>query len=565
LEGDALEGDDQTIGEAQAGLATCPNILTVVQVIATLHNKGYFKGFGMKIVTADQMRQIDRECNKIGLSTSVLMENAGKAVAEEVRRILGNADQQHIVMLIGPGNNGGDGLVTARHLHDWGAKVSLYLFGLRPVDDPNLKQVQERGMACVAVAKDENLNGLDDGLSSATAVIDALFGTGRSRPLEDTFSRALGRVSQVKKRRPSLRIIALDLPSGLNADTGAVDPACLYADNTITLGFPKVGLFNPPGSERAGRITVVDIGIPSYLAEKIPIELITADWARSVLPKRPLGANKGTFGRVLVVAGSINYIGAAYLACSGALRVGAGLVTLATATSLQPILASKLTEVTYLPLPESSPGIISPQAARLIHQELGNYDVLLLGCGLGQSQSATRFIRSVILGKKVTLPQLVLDADALNTLAKIPRWWQRLADNAILTPHPGEMSRLAGISIEEVQSDRAGIATKLAREWHKTVVLKGAYTVIADPEGSPRISPIANPGLASAGTGDVLSGVIAGLVAQGLSLADAAACGVYLHGEAGEMVRKKLGDAGMIASDLLPVLPVVIKQLKEKS
>ena len=518
----------------------------------------------MKIVTADQMRQIDRECNKIGLSTNVLMENAGKAVAEEVRRILGTVDQQHILMLIGPGNNGGDGLVAARYLHDWGAKVSLYLFGLRPVDDPNLKQVQEGDIACVVVAKDENLNGLDDGLSSATAVVDALFGTGRSRPLDDTFAQALGRVSRVKEGRPSLHIIALDLPSGLNADNGMVDPACLYADDTITLGFPKVGLFNPPGSERAGRITVVDIGIPSYLAEKVSIELIKADWARSVLPKRPLGANKGTFGRVLVVAGSINYIGAAYLACSGAIRVGAGLVTLATATSLQPILASKLTEVTYLPLPESSPGIISSQAAGLINQELSNYDVLLLGCGLGQSQSATRFIKSVILREKVTLPRLVLDADALNTLAKIPSWWQRLVDDAILTPHPGEMSRLAGTSVEEVQSDRVGIATKLALEWHKTIVLKGAYSVIAPPDGSPRISPIANPGLASAGTGDVLTGVIAGLVAQGLTLADAAACGVYLHGLAGEMVREKPGDAGMIATDLLPELPVVIKQLKER-
>ncbi len=519
----------------------------------------------MKVVTAEQMRQIDQECEKIGLPTSVLMENAGKAVAEGVRRILGTAEQQDILMLIGPGNNGGDGLVAARYLHDWGAKVSLYLFGRRPANDTNLKQVQERNIACVDVAKEENLGGLDDRLASATAVIDALFGTGKSRPLGDTFALALERVSRAKERRPNLHIIALDLPSGLNADTGAVDPACLYADDTITLGFPKAGLFNPPGSERAGRITVVDIGIPSYLAEKIPLELITAEWARSVLPKRPLGANKGTFGRVLVVAGSINYIGAAYLACSGAIRVGAGLVTLATATSLQPILASKLTEVTYLPLPESSPGVIAPQAASLIHEELGNYHVLLLGCGLGQSQSVMRFIRAVILGEKVTLPRLVLDADALNTLAKTPRWWQRLGDNAILTPHPGEMSRLAGMTVEEVQSDRVGVATKVAREWHKTVVLKGAYTVIATPDGCPRISPVANPGLASAGTGDVLTGVIAGLVAQGLTLADAATCGVYLHGEAGEMVRKKLGDAGMVATDLLPVLPLVIKQLKEKS
>ncbi|GAI44455.1 unnamed protein product, partial [marine sediment metagenome] len=254
------------------------------------------------------------------------------------------------------------------------------------------------------------------------------------------FLQALGRVSRAKKKQPALRIIALDLPSGLNADNGAVDPACLYVDNTITLGFPKPGLFNPPGAERVGKITVAGIGIPPDLAEPVTEELITSEWAKSVLPERPLQANKGSFGRVLVVAGSINYIGAAYLACSGAMRVGAGLVTLATATSLQPILASKLTEVTYLPLPESNSGIISPEAASLIHQESGHYNVLLIGCGLGQSQSAIRFIKSTLFRSKSALPSLVLDADALNTLAKIPNWWQQLAGDAILTPHPGEMA-----------------------------------------------------------------------------------------------------------------------------
>ncbi len=517
----------------------------------------------MKVVTADQMRHIDQECAKAGLPTNVLMENAGKAVAEEVRRILGAIDRQRILILIGPGNNGGDGLVAARYLHDWGARVTLYLFSQRPAEDSNLELVRERGITCVEAAQDENLDRLDDLLSSTNAVIDALFGTGKSRPLGDIFVPALNKVSQVKERQPTLRIIALDVPSGLNADSGTVDPACLYADNTITLGFPKPGLFNPPGAERAGQITVVDIGIPSYLAEQVTTELITEGWARSVLPKRPLGANKGSFGRVLVVAGSINYIGAAYLACSGAIRVGAGLVTLAIPVSLQPILASKLTEVTYLPLPESGLGVISPQAARLILQELSNYDVLLLGCGLAQSHSAIRFIKSPLFRLPPASPPLVLDADALNTLAKTPNWWQQLADDAILTPHPGEMARLAGVSIAEVQSDRVGMAKRVAQEWHKTIVLKGAYTVIVTPDGQPRISPIANPGLASAGTGDVLSGVIAGLVAQGLTLFDAAALGVYLHGKAGEMVRDRLGDAGMIATDLLPALPLVIKQLKE--
>ena len=517
----------------------------------------------VKIVTANQMRQIEEDCTRIGISVSVLMENAGKAVAEEVRKILGIIDQRRILILIGPGNNGGDGLVAARHLHDWGARVSLYLLGQRPADDPNFKLIQERGITCVDITQDENLDKLNELLLSTDTIIDALFGTGKSRPLRGVFLQALDTVGRAKKKQPDLGIIALDLPSGLDADTGAVDPACLYADYTITLGFPKPGLFNSPGKERVGKLTVVDIGIPSYLAERIKSELLTREWARSVLPRRPLEANKGSFGRVLVVAGSINYIGAAYLACSGAIRVGAGLVTLATPVSLQPILASKLTEVTYLPLPESRSGIVSPGAAKLIHQQLNQYDVLLLGCGLGQSQSAIRFISTTLLRGEVTLPPLVLDADALNTLAKIPNWWLQLVTDAILTPHPGEMARLVGVSVDEVQQDRQEMAKRVSLDWQKTVVLKGAYTVIATSDGQSRISPTANPGLASAGTGDVLSGAIAGLLAQGLSLFDAAALGVYLHAEAGEMVRAKLGDTGMIATDLLPALPQVIKQLRE--
>ena len=519
----------------------------------------------MKILTTSQMRQLEESCAQIGLPTDVLMENAGKAVAEEVRRILGNIDQKNILFIIGPGNNGGDGLVAARHLHDWGAKVTLYLPVPRAEDDPKLKLVQERGITCIQAADDEGLGKLNELLASTNAVIDALFGTGPTRRLGGLIMMTLDRISRAKKERPGWRIIALDLPSGLNADTGSVEPSALYADYTITLGFPKPGFFRLPGAERVGKIIVVDIGMPAHLAGEATAEYITEEWIKSVLPERPLQANKGSFGRVLVVAGSINYIGAAYLACSGAIRVGAGLVTLATATSLQPILASKLTEVTYLPLPEFRPGIISSEATKLISEQFDQYNTLLLGCGLGQSLPVVKFIRSTLLGRhKQALPSLVIDADALNTLANTPKWWLELATDAILTPHPGEMARLAGTTVEKVQSDRAGVAKNWAAEWNKTIVLKGANTVIASPKGKVKISLIANPGLASAGTGDVLTGAIAGLVAQGLPLFDAAACGVYLHAEAGERVKAKLGDAGMLASDLLPELPQIIKLLKEK-
>ena len=518
----------------------------------------------MKILTTSQMRRLEENCAQIGLTTDVLMENAGKAVAEETRRILGNIEQQHILFLIGPGNNGGDGLVAARYLHDWGAKVSVYLLGQRPEGDPRLKLVQERGIVCVDAAEDQNMTRLDELLGSAVAVVDAVFGTGLARQFGGLIATVLGRINRMKKEGSGWHIIALDLPSGLNADTGAVDTSSLYADYTITLGFPKSGLFKPPGSERVGKLTVVDIGMPANLVEEASEEYITSEWAKSVLPERPLQANKGSFGRVLVVAGSINYIGAAYLACSGAIRVGAGLVTLATASSLQPVLASKLTEVTYLPLPEFRPGIISVDAAKILLPQVGQFNVLAIGCGLGQSLPVVRLIRAILVGKRrQPLPSLVLDADALNTLANTPRWWVELAADAILTPHPGEMARLAGMTAEEVQADRMGVAKNMAAKWNKTIVLKGAHTVIASPDGKVKTSPIANPGLASAGTGDVLTGAIAGLVAQGLSLFNAAACGAYLHAEAGERVRARLGDAGMLASDLLPELPQVIKQVKE--
>ena len=520
-------------------------------------------GIAVKVVTIDEMRRLEEACAGIGIPPGVLMENAGKAVAVKVKDILGAIKGKGILLLIGPGNNGGDGLVTARFLHDWGANILVYLLSNRPNNNPNLKLVRERSITCIDALLDTGLDKLAGTLSSCDAVIDAIFGTGRSRPLEGIFRQALEAVQRARKSRPNLHIFAIDLPSGLDADSGNADAACLYVDDTITLGFPKVGLFNGTGAERAGRITTVDIGIPAELAKKAEIDLITDEWVQSVLPPRPALANKGSFGKVMVVAGSERYTGAAYLACSGAMRVGAGLVTLATTPTVQSIVAPSLIETTYLPLPEVHRGIPSPEAAGLLHKELDDYNVLLMGCGLGQSPLMTDFIRNMLFGRTPPRLPLVLDADALNTLAKIPDWWQQLPDDAILTPHPGEMSRLVGVTVAEVQSDRIGTARRAAREWHKTVVLKGAYSIVASDNGQCMISAIANPGLASAGTGDVLAGVIAGLRAQGMPPFIAAGCGVHLHGRAGETVCTRLGDAGMVAGDLLPELPLVIKTIKE--
>jgi len=515
----------------------------------------------LKIVTVEQMVEMEKQAAALGLPSEILMENAGLAVARETKRWVGSLAGRHILILIGPGNNGGDGLVAARHLHDWGADIHLYLPRPRPESDPNYRLVQKRDIHIILADRPNSHAELESLLPSVGVVIDALFGTGRARPMGEEIRRVLGKIREAKERDSRLQIVAVDLPSGLNADTGEIDDACLTADVTITLAYPKQGLFAFPGAARVGRLIVADIGIPTKLAEGISTEIVTTEGVRALLPERPLHANKGTFGRCLVVSGSINYIGAAYLACAAAARVGAGLVTLAVARSLQPILASKLTEVTYIPLPEAEPGVIAASASEVLRPELANYDALLLGCGLGQSHSTVEFVKSLLFSSS-DLPSLILDADALNILARITHWWLEMNRDAVLTPHPGEMSRLTGLSVQRVQSKRLSVAREAAVSWHKTIVLKGAYSLVVSPDGRIRVNPVANPGLASAGTGDVLAGAIAGLAAQGLTLFDAAMTGTFLHGQAGEMVRIDMGDAGMIASDLLPVLPKVISRIK---
>jgi ADP-dependent NAD(P)H-hydrate dehydratase / NAD(P)H-hydrate epimerase len=516
----------------------------------------------MKIVTVEQMQKAEQDCAIFGISVETLMENAGKAVAVETRRILGHIPGKSILVLVGPGNNGGDGLVAARHLQDDSA-VTVYLCGPRSENDANLEKVVKKGIPCLRASDDQNLNQLDGLLCAGPTVLDSIFGTGKSRALKGVYSGILNKLNEFKKTHPGMLVISVDLPSGLDADTGAIDPATPFCDHTVTLGFPKSGLFNLPGAERAGNITVVDIGIPAHLTDYVNPDFMTDTDIRNSLPLRPTVSHKGTFGKVLALTGSINYPGAAYLACTAATRVGAGLTTLAIAESLLPVLAAKLTEVTYLPLPDQRPGVPAMSSASLIRQQMPQYNVFLAGCGTGQGEPAAQLLKSLLLDPNFELPSTVLDADALNILARLPEWWKNFAQNAILTPHSGEMSRLLDKPIQEIQAHRADMASQAAVTWKKTVVLKGAYTVIASPDGRVAVSPFANPVLASAGTGDVLAGAIAGLRAQGLSPFDAAACGVYLHGKAAELLRTEIGDAGTVASDLLRALPRAIRQLKD--
>ncbi|MBN1375440.1 MAG: NAD(P)H-hydrate epimerase, partial [Dehalococcoidia bacterium] len=424
----------------------------------------------MKIVTAQQMREIDSRAADAGISTAYLMENAGQAVAREIKEATDFIAGKDIVALAGPGNNGGDALVAARYLHEWGAAVSIYLLSQRTLEDKNLKKLKDSGMPIIHLEKDAKYTKIKKLLSTAEVVIDGILGTGRARPLEGHFHEVLSRLNQEKLKRPRMLIVAVDIPTGLNADMGTVDHCCPQADLTVTLGLPKPGLYTFPGAERAGKVVIADIGLPEELSDDIKTELITRTWARSALPARPAGANKGTFGRMLAVVGSENYIGAAYLACMGAARAGAGVVTLSTTKSLQPVLASKLTEVTYAPLPESDKGTLSDKASAAILNILPYYRVMLMGCGLGQHKHTRAFVKDILFKLPENPPMLVLDADALNILSEFQGWWKKLPAATIVTPHAGEMARLMGISIEEVQSNRLELARKASSDWNKIVV-----------------------------------------------------------------------------------------------
>ena len=514
----------------------------------------------MKLVTVDEMRALEARSEEAGVSTDALMEIAGLTVAREAAALLPDYRGRRIVVLVGPGNNGGDGLVAARRLQEWRANVAAYICLPGKALASKLDLAIEAGVEVAQLA--DAADPLPQLLEGAALVIDSVLGIGQERAIQSPLKEQLGLLAEAKARRPGLLVLALDIPTGLNADTGEVDPATVAADVTVTLGAPKLGLYTTSAAGVVGRIVVGDIGLPPGLDAGLPTELIDTALIGPLLPTRPLGANKATFGRALVVGGSHRYLGAPYLACAAAGRVGAGLVTLAAVPLVRSAVATMLPEVTHLPLPESG-GTVAPEAAAEVVAALGRYEALLVGCGLGDTAATRSFVQQLLLAEAAEPAPRVVDADALNALARLYAWWERMPGSAVLTPHPGEMARLAKCSIEDVQRDRLACARACAKQWGQVVVLKGAYTVIAAPDGRARVSPFANPALATAGTGDALAGAIVGLLAQGLDPFDAASSGVCLHAAAAERVSAELGDSGLLASDLLPLLPLVMKAAKE--
>jgi hydroxyethylthiazole kinase-like uncharacterized protein yjeF len=554
----------------------------------------------LKIVTTDEMRRIERAADAGGLTFDQMMENAGRAVAEAIDEWIG-AEDATVLVLVGPGNNGSDGLVAARYLAEMGATVTLYVGKRETKGDKNWEKAHARDIPALWLANDADLQELGARLAEADVIIDALLGTGVTRPIEGDLKRLLDAVREVveQRRRPADGrlvapaegfaelnppvVVALDVPSGLNSDSGALDPAALPADLTVTLAAVKRGHILFPGAEAVGQLVVADIGIPPDLCADIGLEMATPAQVANLLPARPVGGHKGTFGWAMVVAGSVNYTGAAALAGTAAARVGAGLVTLGLPQAIHRSVAARLSEATFLLLPDDT-GVLAPGAAKVLVDRLASYAALLVGPGLGHEKPTEEFIDELFGGPKMAhrrhvgfahqgaedavekesakLPALVVDADGLNLLAKRDKWWERLSAGTVLTPHPGEMARLMGSTTQEVQADRLGCAARMAAKWGHVVVLKGAYTVVAAPDGRVTVLPFANPALATAGSGDVLAGAIVGMRAQGLAAFEAALVGGYLHGLAGELARESLGDAGVVAGDLAAMLPLAIRRLK---
>jgi NAD(P)H-hydrate epimerase len=511
------------------------------------------------VATAEEMRRADRRATeRYGVPSLLLMENAGRGAADAIERGLGPASGRRVLVVAGRGNNGGDGFVVARQLLVRGARPEVWLVArgadVRGDALVNLEALRRAEIPLVEATSPAELERLDAALAAADVVVDALLGTGVRGPATGAVGAAIERINAAG--RP---VCALDLPSGLPSDGEAPSGPVVHAALTVTFGLAKLGLCLPAGLERAGRLEVADLGVPrAWLAEGIRTHLLEPADVRAALPPRPLEAHKGRYGHLLVLAGSRGKTGAAALACLGALRCGTGLVTGALPSSQQPVLAARLAEAMTEPLPETAAGTVSEKAVERVLELLSRMDAVALGPGLGLDPEAQAVARE--LAAHAPRP-MVVDADALTALAGRLDLLRAAPAPRLLTPHPGEAARLLGRTVAEVQADRPGSARRLAAESGALVALKGARTVIAAPDGATLVNPTGNPGMATGGTGDVLTGVVGGLLAQNVAPDLALAAAVYLHGAAGDLAAGARGVAGLVAGDLAEALPAAIRQV----
>ncbi|MFN8379049.1 MAG: NAD(P)H-hydrate dehydratase [Anaerolineae bacterium] len=551
------------------------------------------------ILSVADVRSIEVEADTSGISYAEMMRRAGRAIATRLVTLLSEsgapASDWRVTFLIGPGSNGGDGLVAGHLLAaETSALVRFYLLKPRTEDDPLLQPVRAAGLPIAIASDDQRFRVLSQMVSTSLIVVDSLFGIGARLPLGDDARRLLSAASAAMQKelevpspylfadQPPTRhfrphVLAIDCPSGADCDTGALDEAALPANETLTMIAVKPGLLTFPVAAATGRLASADLGLSSRATafRKADHFLMTAEDADRLLPRRSPDSHKGTFGHILIVGGSANYPGAPALSARAAYRMGAGLVTVATPAPVVEWLAGSLPESTWVHLPHDL-GAVTADGADLIHDQAFRCSVMVLGMGLGR-ENATRELLANLFGAdernarkpigfsaqhltavshRLTWPPLVLDADGLSLLSTLEDWPALLPPDSILTPHPGEMARLCGLSAQEVVSQRWDLAREKAAEWNAVLVLKGAHTLIAAPDGQMRVLPFKTSALATAGTGDVLAGMIGTLRAQGLSAFDAASVGAFLHGAAGVRAGKKLGNVrGVCASDVIAEIP----------
>jgi NAD(P)H-hydrate epimerase len=502
----------------------------------------------MRVLNSAQMREADRRTiDDIGIPSLVLMENAGRQAVAAMEAIYNDLSERHVGVLCGRGNNGGDGFVVARTLAQRDVDVSVFLIGrvadVRGDARVNLEILGRLGLTVVEIADSQAWELHFSEVSDCTLIVDAIFGTGLNAPITGLIESVIADVNA-----SGIPVVAIDLPSGLSADSAEPNGPSIEAALTVTLAAPKLPLILPPGETRAGDIVIADIGIPAEVLEAVEgprVSLLTRVSMRELVTPRMPDSHKGDFGRVLIVAGSRGKTGAAHLAGVGALRSGAGLVTIATPASCQSILAAMAPEYMTDAILETDQGL-DPSA---VDQTIENArDVIALGPGLGQAPDTREFIRRLV--DRATTP-LVVDADGLNAFAGDPdKLSGRDGRDVIITPHPGEMARLVGMTTDEVQSSRLEIARNFAVAHHVYVVLKGHRTLIATPDAKVFINPTGNPGMATGGTGDVLTGMIAAWLAQLLDPEAACKLAVYLHGMAGDLAEADEGEVAMTSADV---------------
>ena len=517
----------------------------------------------MKLVTPKQMNTIDTcTINDYRVPGLLLMENAAAAVVLEAGVMLGCCRGKKIVALAGRGNNGGDAFAAARLLHCMGADICVYLIGAKEGISgdalTNLVILEKIGVGITELLEGNEPHTFRADIEKAQLILDGIFGTGLSREVSGIAGTVIERINGSGKP-----VLSIDIPSGVDGTDGSVRGKCIKAAVTVTFCLPKTGLALQPGCEHTGRLVVADIGIPPCVIDQQELctWLIDAEMVSHMIPVRKANSNKGDYGKVLLVTGSTGMTGSGCLASMAALRSGTGLAYAGVPESLAHIYGAALTEPIILPLEDGGNGCLAVESAEQILNHMNRMSVAAIGPGLTASNSITEIVERIIT--ESTIP-LIVDADALNAISGNTAILKKLTVKAVVTPHPGEMARLTGISICDVQADRVGVAKRFAEEYGVITVLKGSRTVIALPDERVFINPTGNAGMASAGMGDVLTGIIAGLSAQGAAMEDAAIAGVYLHGIAGDAAATKLGMHGLLASDVIEYLPQTFKNILEK-